>query len=113
MLKGNEGIKVGDVFLALWGYEQTNASYYQVVRIAGKTMVEVRRIRHKLAKAITDMTQDVIPVVDEFKDDELIRKKVHRYGSTPSIELSDFEHASLIIKDEAGNYPTASTSSYY
>lgn len=37
-------LKAGDVLSAMWGYEQTNIDYYEVTKLIGKTMVEVREI---------------------------------------------------------------------
>ena len=35
------GVKVGDVFEASWGYDQTNLDYFQVVEIVGESMVRI------------------------------------------------------------------------
>ena len=37
-------VKVGDVFKASWGYDQTNIDYFQVVALIGEKMAEVREI---------------------------------------------------------------------
>lgn len=37
-------LKVGDVLRASWGYDQTNIDYYQVLRVIGKSMVEIQEI---------------------------------------------------------------------
>jgi hypothetical protein len=37
-------VKVGDIFRSSWGYDQTNIDYYQVVRLIGSHMAEVREI---------------------------------------------------------------------
>jgi hypothetical protein len=34
--KTNEGIQVGDIFVAVWGYGQTNISPFQVTKLVGK-----------------------------------------------------------------------------
>lgn len=38
------GIKVGDMFVASWGYEQTNLNYYQVTEIVGSEYVMVSEV---------------------------------------------------------------------
>lgn len=43
MAENKFGVKVGDVFVESWGYDQTNVDYYEVVRVM-PTMVEVRAI---------------------------------------------------------------------
>ena len=44
--KANAGhsLEVGAVLKSVWGYEQTNVNYYEVTKLIGKTMVEVRAI---------------------------------------------------------------------
>lgn len=38
------GVRVGDIFEASWGYEQTNVDFFQVVELVGKTSVRVREV---------------------------------------------------------------------
>ena len=37
-------VKVGDIFVASWGYDQTNIDYYQCTALIGTKMMEVREI---------------------------------------------------------------------
>lgn len=39
----NAAVNVGDIFQAMWGYDQTNIDYYQVVAVSGQ-MMQVREI---------------------------------------------------------------------
>lgn len=38
------GVKIGDIFEASWGYEQTNVNFFQVVALVGETSVRVREV---------------------------------------------------------------------
>lgn len=38
------GVKVGDIFYASWGYEQTNIDFFQVISLAGESSVRVRQV---------------------------------------------------------------------
>lgn len=38
------GVKVGDLFCASWGYEQTNVDFFQVVALVGASSVRVREV---------------------------------------------------------------------
>ena len=38
------GVKVGDIFAADWGWEQTNVNFFQVVALVGETSVRVREV---------------------------------------------------------------------
>lgn len=37
-------VKIGDVFLCSWGYEQTNVDFFQVIAKAGKNSVRIRQV---------------------------------------------------------------------
>lgn len=37
-------LNVGDILYTSWGYDQTNVEFYQVTKLIGSTMVEVREI---------------------------------------------------------------------
>ena len=39
-----KNVKVGDVFSASWGYDQTNVDFFQVVALVGKQSVRVRQV---------------------------------------------------------------------
>lgn len=58
--------KVGDVFKCSWGYDQTNIDYYQVTRLIGKHMVEVREICSQ--SDLTGFLQgECVPMPGNFK----------------------------------------------
>ena len=38
------GVKVGDIFSASWGYDQTNVDFFQVIALVGETSVRVREV---------------------------------------------------------------------
>ena len=38
------GVKVGDIFSASWGWEQTNVNFFQVIALVGETSVRVREV---------------------------------------------------------------------
>ena len=37
----NDGVKLGQVYVASWGYEQTNVNFYEVVELVGKGSVKL------------------------------------------------------------------------
>lgn len=86
--KNKFGIKVGDIFSASWGYEQTNNDFFQVVALAGDCSVRVREVVPKLTdrNIISDMAQD-----DTYKIDssELLPP------SSFSVFIKDQEHGDL------------------
>ena len=54
------GVKVGDLFRASWGYEQTNNDFFQVVELVGASSVRVREVYPEIvsAKAVSSMSED-------------------------------------------------------
>lgn len=95
--KAIESVKVGDIFSASWGYEQTNVDYYQVVGKKG-SMVEVREIgMHSVEGSEGMMSDRVVPVKDHFISDEIIKKRIQccEYDGVPYIAFRGFNNASL------------------
>lgn len=60
------GVKVGDIFHYSWGYEQTNANYFQVVDLRGTKQVIIREISYEIAKTTGLDSYKVRPVKDTF-----------------------------------------------
>lgn len=54
------GVKVGDFFSASWGYEQTNANFFQVIELVGTSSVRVREVYPKMIAedAVSGMSAD-------------------------------------------------------
>jgi hypothetical protein len=79
-------LKVGDVLVSSWGYDQTNYDYYQVTRLVGKQSVEIRELGRQAAE--TGFLQgDCVPVKDFFKGEPMLKRvnengsvKVHSWG---------------------------------
>ena len=65
-------LKVGDVLVYSWGYDQTNIDFFKVVGLT-KTMVKIRQLKSVVTET-GFMCGDSIPT-NEFKSDEVIRKK--------------------------------------
>ncbi len=42
--KAPHNFEPGDIFHTCWGYDQTNVEFYQITRLIGKTMVELREL---------------------------------------------------------------------
>ena len=54
------GVKVGDIFEASWGYDQTNVDFFQVVALCGEQSVRVRGVQPRLIEedAVSGMSSD-------------------------------------------------------
>lgn len=85
-------LQVGDVLKSVWGCEQTNVFFYQVIALVGKTMVEIQEIKSK--KSYPDQLSQsgtCIPVLNKFKG-QPFRKKV----KGKIIKLNSYARARLM-----------------
>lgn len=82
-----EGVFIGDLFRAEWGYEQTNIDFYQVVELKGKHTIVVKRLNEKRGEVLSEngistLTGRSRPIRDSFKTDDSItlRTKADQRG---------------------------------
>lgn len=76
-------LEVGDILHTSWGYDQTNATFYQVVAVNGKTQVTLSQI----GKRLSDDGTGAVPVPEKHYTypewhsrsgrRDLFRRKVH------------------------------------
>ena len=110
-------VKVGDVFVATWGYEQTNNDFFQVVSLAGKSSVRVRQVKPIViseeyyssmsADFEVDLSGELEPVERSFfiKDQERgDLKRLKYYSDVPEIKISSYANARLIEGNKAVVY---------
>ena len=45
-----KSVKVGDIFVISWGYEQTNADFYRVKALRGKTQLVIQAVDLEVTK---------------------------------------------------------------
>lgn len=76
------GVKVGDIFEASWGYDQTNVDFFQVVALCGEQSVRVRGVQPQMieeagisfmsADRTYKITNEILPAVSSvfIKDTE-------------------------------------------
>lgn len=115
------GVRVGDIFYASWGYEQTNVDFFQVVALVGNSSVRVRevylpRIDEKpvsgmSADRVYKVTREILPAVSGvfIKDDvngDIKRLKSYAADgvSNPQFRLSSFCDAYLVTTDTIEKY---------
>ena len=100
------GVKVGDMFCDIWGYEQTNVDFYQVVDLKGSTTVVLKPVK-KNARMIGDMSYMVSPIKDDFLEgkyktrlmtngEETIQRRVKDIGNNSIYAGSGSEALSLM-----------------
>ena len=64
--KRNLNVKVGDIFHYSWGYEQTNANYFQVIALKGTKQVIIREILYEVTERIGFESFKVRPCKNAF-----------------------------------------------
>lgn len=76
------GVKVGDIFSASWGYEQTNNDFFQVIALVGENSVRVREV--------------YLPIVDSFAVGPMAEDRTFKVTR----ELLPAASHSVFIKDQ-------------
>jgi hypothetical protein len=81
------GLKLGDVLMNSWGYDQTNIDYYEVTKLVGGRTIEIRKIGAH-SEASGDMQGYCVPAVGQYigepmrkRVDERDAVKIHSWGS--------------------------------
>lgn len=115
-----KGIKVGDLFAASWGYDQTNVDFFQVVALVGKNSVRVRQVQpemidEKPGMMCADRTYkipqngEMLPpangvfIKDNVKGD-VKRIQIFAANDTPYFKLSSYAWAYKQFGDTAKHY---------
>ena len=105
------GVKVGDIFSASWGYEQTNNDFFQVVALCGDSSVRVREVdlpmisrdatgpmsenrTFKISRELLPASSYPVFIKDQEKGDIKRLKSYHADGvSNPQFNLSSYANA--------------------
>ena len=84
-----ETIKVGDIFVSTWGYEQTNIDFYQIIEVKGQyaTFQEICSKEVEGSMYSHGMACQVVPVKDSFIG-EPIKKKMRFNEGGASCNIS-------------------------
>lgn len=100
---------VGDILCNSWGYDQTNVEWFEVVALAGKSMVVLREIESRVVPGSEGfMSGSVVPVPGAYRVERVmdydkmqpvererppLRKRVDKYGRV-DIHSASFGRAS-------------------
>jgi len=98
-------VQVGDFFEESWGYDQTNVTFYQVVRISetGKT-VWLRRVQSAAVSDDGGPTTHVAPLADTWSEisavrtrDGLLKRRLRRSPTYKewSVNMTSYSNAYL------------------
>lgn len=78
-------LKLGDILEASWGYDQTNIDFYEVTRLIGTTMVEIRELAQERHETHF-MQGDCVPVPGRYTSGP----ERHRASSNNAVKVHDF-----------------------
>lgn len=87
-------LKVGDVLMCSWGWEQTNIDFYQVTALKGKCSVVIRPIKSQSSHG-GGMTGQCVPQVNAFDGEEMTKRvtngrvKITSYSSASKAEYTE------------------------
>ncbi len=87
----NAAVKVGDVFVSSWGYDQTNVDFYQVVGVTASS-ARVRRIGKTVVSGRGEPNEHVMPVPNNFIGD-VMTKRI-RSSDRPGFRVASYAWAS-------------------
>lgn len=87
------GVKVGDIFVASWGWEQTNIDFYEVVRLTGASVV-VRPISKHVAESVNWGVDKVMPNPGEYTGGEMTRR-IQDWSDRPTFKATEVSNAYL------------------
>lgn len=91
----NKIIKLNDIFVSSWGYEQTNVDFYQVVGIKGKKTVLLRELKQE-RNPTGFMSGETIPLLNQFQNDEILERRVKlNFNNELDIKITSYSWASL------------------
>lgn len=105
-------LKVGDVLVSCWGYDQTNIDYYQVTDLVGKTMVEITEIASERSHDGQDHGE-CSPMLDKFISEPMRRKCDGERVNITSYRGANLMKPKLVTDDGLKIYGTHSWSAWH
>lgn len=85
----NHGVDIGDIFVASWGYDQTNVDFYQVVEVVGRASVRVLPIAQEIVDHTGPMAETVTAVKNKFIGDKpTLHRVTNGYISIDSVRTA-------------------------
>ena len=96
-------VKIGDIFYASWGYEQTNVNFFQVVELRGASSAIVREVHPPIVEetGVSSMSSDrvygipneILPpattscFIEDNEKGKLCRINASYYGNEPCFKV--------------------------
>lgn len=84
-------VRVGDIFVSSWGYDQTNVDFYKVLNVKNKTavLVEIGQTRN-----YTGHMQGICIPDPTVMGKKTLTKRIQSYRDTPFFKIASYASAS-------------------
>lgn len=87
-------VKKGDILVEIWGYDQTNADFYKVLKKTKKTVI----LRQLQTKTIADkdgfMTGTTVPIKNKWeRDSKPFRRTIKYYKGELYVKIRSYSSA--------------------
>lgn len=79
-------LSLGSILAASWGYDQTNAEFFEVVEVVGDHFVRLRQIESKVVECSHPSSERVVPVPGAFRAWSVLLDKNGRKGNLPTLK---------------------------
>jgi hypothetical protein len=83
-------LEVGHVLESMWGYDQTNVDYYEVTKLVGDTMVEIRKISG-IRRETGNMEGVSVPASGNYVGEPMVKRVIR--GN--AVRIASYAIASL------------------
>lgn len=94
----HHGVKVGDIFCASWGYDQTNVDFYEVTKLIGKHTVLIKELGQERTSGDYAFTGETTPIKGKYVEgSETLRKHIKKrsYDGRPYVKIIHSTYARL------------------
>ena len=100
------GLEVGDMLSSVWGYDQTNYNYYEVTKLIGDTMVEIREV-NQLSEATGNMQGNCAPIAGDYTGETMRRRATDGRVKVCSVQTASIMQYNMVAGTRiynAGHY---------
>ena len=88
-------MKVNDILVSSWGYEQTNIDFYKVVSVTAKS-VKIIRIGNTVVKKGEYMSEYVVPNLNDLAGEPVVKRvKFYRDSDKQYVSINTYATAHL------------------
>ncbi|AUR52057.1 hypothetical protein [Aquella oligotrophica] len=101
-------VNIGDIFYYSWGYDCTITSFWQVIAKSGMT-VKLQQIDYRIDHIESGRNEYLLPLKDQFVNDEVITKRIRSYCQNHSPAIS-MDHGLMVLH---GGKPVYQTNVYW